>query len=251
MTWRAGIDPRAPGVWRYAAWLGVDVPEWARVDVGVFATPVQRVDGLAEEPLWLLRDDLQPHGSHKDRGLCVQVAVCRVRGHPLAVVSSSGNAAISAAAACRVAGVRLIACLSDRTPEPKVRMLARLGATVVVGPRPVAVLRAVADRTGAADLRPSVDPVAPAGYRTIAFDVAASAVDPDAVFCFTTSGTTLCGIAAGLYALRARRWPVQPQHSSVRQSPSKRGATSRRRRRQIGQSGEQQEGRHWSPHFWR
>lgn len=195
------IDDDGVGVWRYASRLGVDVPPGHRVHLGEGRTPVRRIP-LDGGTLTVLREDLEPNGSHKDRSLVVQVSAWAARGARTLVLSSSGNAAIAAAAACRVARVRLIALVSPLTPPTKIAVIARWGAAVVRSPRAPALCRELALALGAPDIRPSVDDLALAGYRTISFELAERAVACDAVFVYTTSGSTLCGMAQGQQALR-------------------------------------------------
>lgn len=198
------LDSASPGVWRYASLLGVDVPHARRVALGEGFTPLQRVTVGPGRALWLLRDDLGPNGSHKDRSLAVQVSAHAARGARTLVLSSSGNAAISAAAACRVAGLRLVALVSPLTPAGKVAVIARWGATVIRTPRAPALCRELSEALGAPDARPSVDDLALHGYRTLAYELEERHRGWDAVFVYATSGSTICGMAAGHAVLGAR-----------------------------------------------
>lgn len=216
------VEPSGAGVWRYAALLGVDVPQAHRIALGEGGTPVHRVQ-IAARALWLLRDDLGPNGSHKDRSLAVQVAAHTARGARVLVLSSSGNAAISAAAACRVAGLRLVALVSPLTPAAKVAAIARWGATVVRSPRAPALCREVAEALGVPDIRPSVDDLALAGYRTLTYELAEHGGGWDGVFVYTTSGSTICGMADGQAALRA----LAPQVLLPSLHAAQAGATAR------------------------
>ena len=78
-------------------------------------TPLQENAALAAwagvSRLWLKREDVNPTGSHKDRGAVVQIAACIERGQQVAVISSSGNAALAAATYGRLGGVTVVALL--------------------------------------------------------------------------------------------------------------------------------------------
>lgn len=192
------VDADAPGVWRYAARVGVEVPGPHRLHLGEGGTPLRTLS----DAVLALREDLSPNGSHKDRSLVVQVSAWAARGARTLVLSSSGNAAIAAAAACRVAGLRLVALVSPLTPPAKVAAIARWGAAIVRSDRAPGLCRELSLALGAPDIRPSVDDLALAGYRTLTFELAERQVPCDAVFVYSTSGSTLCGMAEGQRALR-------------------------------------------------
>src|ERR1700730_16300393 len=91
------------------------------LSLGEGRTPLELDPGLARwagiSQLWVKREDSNPTGSHKDRGAVVQVAYCVQEGRPVAVISSSGNAALSAATYGSSAGVVVVGLLSP-IPDP-------------------------------------------------------------------------------------------------------------------------------------
>ncbi len=212
------------------------------------APALGRALGVAD--LWLKREDGNPTGSHKDRALAIQCAALRASGRP-GVLSSSGNGAVAAAAYAALEGVPVVVLVSPRTPEVKLRALARYPGILLVSPAPVACLRRAVDAFGCEDLRPSVHPLAPMAYRAIAWELESGLAGDravDAVFAFASSGATMVGLAEGF----GDRPGGGPQLHAVRGSgaagggrPFELGAQRGRRhgavRRLVGASG----GRSW------
>lgn len=188
------------------------MPPAFRLTLGEGATPLEWAPELARavglEALWLKREDRNPTGSHKDRGVAFQLAAARAAaaaaGATLAriALSSSGNAAISAAAFGRAASVEVVAFVAPDTAAAKIAELRRLGAVVVRTPYAVGLCQAWSAARGVPNLRPSTDPHAVEGFQTLGWEIAAelAGLDParrpaaEAVFTFVSSATSLVGI---------------------------------------------------------
>jgi len=187
----------------------------AELTLGEGGTALQSFPGLAAKTgvgeLLLKREDLNPSGSHKDRGLLYQVARHAPDGGVTFVLSSSGNAAVSAAAACQATGNRLVAFVSPNTAPPKLARLLSSEAMIVVCPKPINFARYAARVFGLSDLRGTKDPIASIGYRSIAGELKLAAPDLAALFTFSSSGISIAGIADGYGALGAgpELWSVQ------------------------------------------
>lgn len=142
------------------------------------------------------REDLSPDGSHKGRSAERMLAGLARGGPSAAVVSSSGNAALALARRASAHGVRLLALVSPRTPEVKLRRLLETGETVVSSPRPVNLLHHAVDSWGMADLRGSTNDLAPLAYGALALELAAAS-PWSALFVYSSSGATALGICQG------------------------------------------------------
>ncbi len=110
------------------------------------------------------------------------------------LISSSGNAAVAAAAYCAAADVHLVAFVAPDTPPAKLGPLSRHGARIVVSPKALGMAKDVALATGLPNLRPSTHPWAVPGYMTLGWELAEEAPDAEAVFLFVGSGATLVGL---------------------------------------------------------
>lgn len=191
------------GIWRHGTLFDDDATvaraRAAGWTLGEGDTPLEDRPDLAAavgcRRLLLKREDLNPGGSHKDRGLLFQVARL---GAPAYVVSSSGNAAISAAAACRATGARLFAFVAADTHPGKMAAIADQGGVLVVAAKPKNFARYAARVFGLPNLRATLDPQASVGYRSLGVELHEAAPDLDAVATFSTSGASLAGLGDGL-----------------------------------------------------
>lgn len=203
-------SPEGRGHWRHAALFGINVPTGRRLSLGEGDSPLEDAPALARDlgldELHLKREDLCPVGSHKGRSLSLLVSTL---AGGQAVISSSGNAALAAAAYCALAHVRLLALVSPRTPRSKLARLAASGATVVASSRPVALLHHAVAAWGMPDLRASTSPLGSSAYRGIAAELG-EAGTPGSIFAFASSGATLLGIAEGMSALGQGPHPIHP-----------------------------------------
>jgi threonine synthase len=160
---------------------------------------------LSETPLvkyknyWLKREDLSPTGSHKFRSLLYQLAKLRENNITTAVLSSSGNAAISAAKYAQTAGVKIFILLSKKTAPAKLSALSKqLNKNVIpiLSTRPLRLAKYFAAKYKIPDLRPSKDPNAALGFRSLGLEIFQQNPQTQNIFSFFTSGASLQGIFA-------------------------------------------------------
>ncbi len=192
-----------------------DGPETAPITVGEGDTEALAAPDLAVElglgSLTLKREDHNPSGSHKDRGVLYQVARHHRPGERRTfVLSSSGNAAVAAAAACARSGDRLIAFVAPGTAHAKRTKLLARDAIVVETVKPINFARYAARVFGLVDLRGTKDPLASVGYRSLAGELH-EAGPVDALFTFSSSGISMRGLDDGFQRLGVAPalWSVQ------------------------------------------
>jgi len=180
------------------------VPERDRITWGEGNTPAEEHVGLAAaiglDRLILKREDANPTGSHKDRGLAYQTSVLRAStpGTRWLVISSSGNAAVAAARAARIGGLRLAAFLAPSTDTAKRVALVAEGALVLLSPAALTMAAAVAEARDLPNLRPSTSPLAVPGFQTLLWELDDAGVRGDALVSFASSGTTLVALGRAL-----------------------------------------------------
>jgi threonine synthase len=125
---------RSKNLWRYRELLPLSDPENI-VTLGEGGTPLVRAVNLGlmlGRPNLFVKDERQgPTGSFKDRQAALAVSVMRENGLTQAVVASTGNVAISYAAYCARAGIKLYAFLTSLVPAEKMRECALYGAQVI------------------------------------------------------------------------------------------------------------------------
>ncbi|MHB8394575.1 MAG: PLP-dependent lyase/thiolase [Candidatus Dormibacteria bacterium] len=199
------------GQWVHAELFDRSLPARYRVSLGEGATPLEAAPelgaALGVPELYLKREDLSPTGSHKARSLGLLVSDLLAQGISQAVISSSGNAAVAAAAYCTTAGVQLLSLVSPRTPRVKLEALLNQGQLAVASERPVELLHHAVVRWGMADLRASTNPLGPAAYRGIAAELQSTG-DWGAVFTFANSGATALGLHQGFSRLSMSAGPA-------------------------------------------
>ena len=164
--------------------------------------------------LWLKREDLNPTGSHKDRGAVVQIKGCVERGQRVAVISSSGNAALAAATYGSRAGVTVVALLSPRTEPGRVVGLREAGARVLVTEKPINFGIRLSRVCSWPDLRPSQSEDAVRGFRTLGEELAEQLPDGTAIVGYASSGTTFQALGE-IVAERSARVALHPVQAGL------------------------------------
>ena len=171
---------RAAGISRYADLLPGAGREWVSLGEGDTPLVPSRVVGprLGLSRLYFKNETVNPTWSFKDRYVAVTVNMARTLGYRRAVVSSTGNLGVSAAAYCSVAG---LACLFLATPDAAGPLLcqARLhGAEVVrtLSEGRQVVLEHLARHRGWFPIglflpRPVHNPFGIEGYKAIAYEI--------------------------------------------------------------------------------
>ena len=189
------------GQWIHTALFGVSLPAASQLSLGEGETPLEPAEELGRAlgvpRLRLKREDHSPTGSHKARSMSLLCSAMLAAGHRQAVISSSGNAAVAAAAYCSLGGIRLLSLVSPRTPRVKLNRLLAFPGLTVLSDHPVALLHHAVQRWKLTDLRGSVNPLAPNAYRGIAAELVQTS-SPAAVFLFSSSGASALGLAQGL-----------------------------------------------------
>lgn len=167
------------------------------ITLGEGSTPLVKIDNI-----YFKCEFKNPTGSHKDRAFAFQISKLKEQGIENAVISSSGNAAISAFNYCKLAGIELNIFISPNINKNKLKILEDLNCNIFQTPKPVSAAFKFSKTNNAYNLRQSTDPNALAGYQNIASEIIKEGIVPDVVFVPVSSGTTLVGIATGFEKLR-------------------------------------------------
>lgn len=179
------------GIWAFAHLLPPASPAH-QLSLGEGSTKLQKKDGI-----FFKFEYENPTGSVKDRGMAYQISKLSESGIKEAVMSSSGNAAISAAVYCKLAHIKLTVFVSDSINKNKLSVLKDNKVKVIRDKRPVSSAFRFAQQTHTYFLRQSTDPYAIFGYETLAFEIINENSTIDTVFIPVSSGTTLVGLAKG------------------------------------------------------
>jgi threonine synthase len=129
-----GLPGRPANLWRYHDVLPIADPTSPELIVAG-GTPLQLsrryAPALGRMQVYLKDERLHPTGSFKDRQAAVSVAAMLEAGIYECVIASTGNAAVSYAAACARAGIKLWVFMTSLVPQEKMREAALFGAEVI------------------------------------------------------------------------------------------------------------------------
>jgi threonine dehydratase len=145
------------------------------------------------ESLYLKREDQNPTGSAKDRAISLQVENLKNLQYPSAVISSTGNAAISAAYYCQKQGVPLSIFISPKINPQKLALLP--SKFLIQTDKPISAAFKYAKANQSYLLRQSTDPVALDGYQQIGEEIIKQLPKITSIFIPVGSGSTLLGIS--------------------------------------------------------
>lgn len=178
----------------------IKIPNQLEIGQGNTPLTLQDVDGVE---VGIKNEYSNPNQSFKDRGLAYQISKHVQEGKTRYALSSSGNAAISAASLAKKYSLELELFLS-RTIIPKkleeITNISNLSKNIHVNisdkPRSD-LIKYVNSNPEVTNLRGSTDPYATSGYKTIAYEIVEQLPQIDAIFIPCSSGTSTLGIAEG------------------------------------------------------
>lgn len=156
-------------------------------------TPLVKIDSF-----YLKREDQNPTGSAKDRAIPFQIENLKRLGFTKAVISSTGNAAISAAHFCQLNQIELTIFLSYKVNQNKLDLLKKFSAEIILSHQPISDAIKFAKKNQSYLLRQSTDPSALTGYQQISLEIIEDLPNITSIFIPVGSGTTLFGIAQKL-----------------------------------------------------
>ena len=152
-------------------------------------TPLEHFDNI-----YLKREDQNPTGSAKDRALPAQIKNLLTSGYHSAVISSSGNAAISAQYFCQQSNINLTIFVSPSTIPAKLQLLKNYH----ISSQPISDAFKFAKQNHSYFLRQSTDPSAIVGYSEIGKEIILQCPQVTSLFVPVGSGTTLYGVSTTL-----------------------------------------------------
>lgn len=156
-------------------------------------TPLlQFEEGSPYRQILIKREDQSLSGSHKFRYFDPRLEELRGKGEKLVVLSTTGNAGITASKIGKARGVEVFCLMSDKGDLNKAEAIRQLGGHVFLSSRPVRFAKYLAKKLGAPLLKTSED--GPEYYESLGEELMAQVPDAEAVVNFATSGTSSLGI---------------------------------------------------------
>ncbi len=150
------------------------------------------------ENIYLKREDLNTTGSAKDRAMSLQIDSLIKKGINKAVLSSTGNAALSALYFCQKANIELTLFVSPKINPQKLEEIKKLTSNIQFSLKPISDAIKFSKKESAYLLRQSTDPIALIGYQSIAKELQEQLPQITSIFIPVGSGTTLLGISEAL-----------------------------------------------------
>lgn len=160
------------------------------------------------DKLFLLREDLNPNGSFKDRALSHQIRYLKKNKIDTCVISSSGNAAIAAADHCVQNNIKCIILVSPNTEPAKFSQIIKHRPFLLIKSRLARRLaNYISKKYHIHNLTPSKDPLAITGYHSLGKEIHTHFPSCQIIFSYVTSGTSLIGIHNYYYQQKLKQYP--------------------------------------------
>lgn len=144
--------------------------------------------------VWIKNEIINPNNSFKDRSLAYQLSYYVSNASKKFVISSSGNAAISAASYIDITSdAEIDVFIGFGISNIKLERLQKLKSDRIrihQGPKPKSDAVKFARKNNAVNLRGSIDDLALTGFKTIAYELSQQAPQIDSLFIPTSSGTS-------------------------------------------------------------
>lgn len=164
------------------------------------------------EDFYIKREDLNQTGSAKDRALIEQINFLKKKKINKAVISSTGNAAISALHFCHLADIDLAIFVSPKINPDKLKLLESLSRSIIQTPKPISDAFKFAKTHQAYFLRQSTDDNAILGYQQIGKEIIKELPQTTSIFIPVGSGATLYGISKSL-PKKVKIFAIQPANN--------------------------------------
>lgn len=150
------------------------------------------------ENVYLKREDLNITGSAKDRAVISQIENLKKQGFTQAVISSTGNAAISASYFCQLNQISLTVFLSPKVNPKKLELIKKNNCQIIFSDKAISDAIKFSKKNNVYLLRQSTDPSALIGYQPIGKELTTQLPKITSIFIPVGSGTTLLGVSKSL-----------------------------------------------------
>jgi len=214
------IQKAEKGIWRYANFYDEFIKQENRLHLNngnIREFEIEAINELLNmNHLYFKREDENELGSLKDRSLAYQVSLAKQNGKKELVISTSGNAGIAAAAYCQKAGIGLYIFISPETEKAKIAEMQKYNSVIIESKRAIRLANYLSAKYKIENLKPSVSDSSIEGFKSITFEIFENLGEVDAIFTFTTSGSSFIGIGrACKYLLESEEIKKMPRLYAV------------------------------------
>lgn len=215
------IDKRVLNIWRYNGLYREPVRLRFRLSLNEGWTKEENFQELDKKSylpnFYLKREDLNPLGSFKIRGLAYQISRAWQNGEKEFSISSTGNAALAAAAICHKAHLKLFIFFHPRpkSKEKRKRILKKIKSfkpqEIFFEREPTKKCQDFSKLKKIYNLTPSYDSYSSEGFKSIGFEIfekilESKKIEDLAIFSFSSSGSSLVGIGESFRFLVANKF---------------------------------------------
>lgn len=141
--------------------------------------------------IYIKREDLNPTGSYKDRGVAYRISKAKEKGERELVVSSTGNFAISMATYGNEFGIKIIVFVPNNISEDKINILKKEKAEVFKVEKPILQAKQYANLHNISYVRQSDDLDVFEGFKTLMLEILESNIKFDNIVFPVSSGSLL------------------------------------------------------------
>lgn len=209
------VDKNCFNIWRYDRLYKEFIEPKFRLSIGEGWTKEQEFEELNKklkiEHLYFKREDLNPLGSFKVRGMAYQISRAWQAKIKKFSISSTGNAALAAAYFCQRIEAPLFIFMHQRPKlkekrEKILKEIKRFGPEkIFFKEEPTKKCREFSKNKGIYNLTPSIDPFSSEGFKSIGFEIFEKIGEIDAIFSFATSGSAVIGIGESFKFLKKEK----------------------------------------------
>ncbi len=190
-------------LWRYINFYPKPLSSEDQMHVESCFTPLEKSNYMEECELFLKREDKNETGSLKTRGLAYQLSIAKEEGFNDFVVSTSGNAGITAAIYLKKYGGNLIVITSNNIPQKKIDALKKSCKHLLLASNPTHIANYISLKYNFKNIRPSRDPNSIPGYYSLGFEVFEQNKGLfDNIFIYSSSGSSFIGLYKSFLILK-------------------------------------------------
>ncbi|MBP9759023.1 pyridoxal-phosphate dependent enzyme [Candidatus Dojkabacteria bacterium] len=188
------------GIWIYQDSLDYISPE-NRVTLNEGGTELEKVL-INSKTVFFKHEENNPNLSFKDRSMAYWISKYNELGKREFVISSSGNAAVSAISYCKLINAKLKVFVSKEIPKYKFENIlkaseSRNSIEITKSQKPKSDAIKYSKLNNCINLRGSEADFAIEGFKTLGYELYEQNKDIDAVFVCCSSGTSTIGLAQG------------------------------------------------------
>ena len=244
MKFKDLIDKNCFNIWRYNELYREPVQLKFRLSLGEGWTKEEDFSKLTKKlnlpNFYLKREDLNPLGSFKVRGLAYQISRAWQNRKREFSISSTGNAALAAAALCHKANLKLFIFFHPRpkSKEKREKILKKIKSfnpeKIFLEKEPTKRCQEFSKAKKIYNLTPSSDIYSFEGFKSIGFEIFERILENEkledlAIFSFSSSGSSLIGMGESFRFLVAKNFLKKlPSFYPVKIDKIKRGVEIRK-----------------------